>query len=114
MFSGCSIRDEYKPKIKLQEAFSFDSINKQKKTVNAYDIIIEQKISEGVEKLINCREDEFTIEDIRFFMSLPPKSYKTNDSEIRELVRNYEKAIGNGANLNWIDTSNVTDMSRLF
>ena len=58
------------------EAFDFDSVNKQKKTVNAYDIIIEQKISEGVEKLINSKGDELTIEDKRFFMSLPPKYIK--------------------------------------
>jgi len=63
MFNGCFIRDEYKPKIKLQEAFSFDSVNKQKKIVNAYDIIIEQKISEGIDKIINNKGSEMTLED---------------------------------------------------
>jgi len=39
MFNGCFIRDEYKPKIKLQEAFGFDTINKNKKKLNIYNIL---------------------------------------------------------------------------
>jgi hypothetical protein len=39
MFSGCFIRDEYKPKIKLQESFDFDTVNKNKQELNIYNIL---------------------------------------------------------------------------
>jgi hypothetical protein len=32
-------KDEYKPKINIYEAFNFDSVNKQKKSINANDIL---------------------------------------------------------------------------
>ena len=49
-----------------------------------------------------------------FILSLPPASYKTNDNEIHKLVKNCLKFFQDNCNLNWIDTSEVTDMHDLF
>jgi len=51
---------------------------------------------------------------MQFISSLPDKVYKTCDNEIYELVRNYIFIFGKDCSLNWIDTSDVTDMSQLF
>ena len=40
--------------------------------------------------------------------------YPVNDDNIKNVVKFSVKALGDNANLNWIDTSNVTDMSYLF
>ena len=41
--------------------------------------------------------------------------YKVDDNnDLRNLIVNYIKLAGNNCSLNWIDTSNITDMSYLF
>jgi hypothetical protein len=40
MFEGCPIKDEYKPKSIINEAFDFNSVNKQKTPLNVSDIVI--------------------------------------------------------------------------
>lgn len=40
--------------------------------------------------------------------------YPVNNDNINDVVKFSIQALGNNANLNWIDTSNVTDMSGLF
>jgi hypothetical protein len=47
-------------------------------------------------------------------LSLPVASYKTNDSEIHLLIEKCIEFFGPTCNLNWIDTSNVTNMKKLF
>jgi surface protein len=48
-------------------------------------------------------------------LSLPPAIYQTEDEEIRTLVRRYTYVFfGFNCNLNWIDTSKVTNMKFLF
>jgi hypothetical protein len=42
MFTDCSIKDEYKPAFIVKEGFNFDSIDKQHKTVNAYNLLRER------------------------------------------------------------------------
>jgi surface protein len=53
-------------------------------------------------------------EDMDIIMSLPVASYKTNDNEIHLLIKKCIEFFGNSCNLNWIDTSNVTDMESMF
>lgn len=52
--------------------------------------------------------------DKHFILSLPAASYKANNNEIHSLVTNCVKIFGDNCNLNWIDVSNVTNMSKLF
>jgi len=41
MFYHSSINNEYKPKgVLISESFNFDSVDKQKKIINAYDILL--------------------------------------------------------------------------
>ena len=40
--------------------------------------------------------------------------YPVNNDNIKDVVKFSVQALGNSANLNWIDTSNVTNMSRTF
>jgi hypothetical protein len=45
MFNQCPIKDEYKPNLyieEINEAFDFNSVNKQKKSVNAIDVMKSQ------------------------------------------------------------------------
>jgi hypothetical protein len=39
MFTNCSIKDEYKPAFIVKEGFEFNSVNKQHKTANAYNLL---------------------------------------------------------------------------
>jgi len=41
MFTGCPIKEEYKPKFKIQESFDFNSINKHNKSINAVDVLLQ-------------------------------------------------------------------------
>jgi surface protein len=100
-------KDEYKPKINIYEAFNFDSVNKQKKSINANDILY------GIfNKLDNWEEptkDEYDI------LTLYTGIYKIKRNDIlKELVRFFIKWFGNDCDLNWMDTSEITDMSGLF
>ena len=96
----------------LVEAFDFNSVTKQKKAINVHDILLENKIKEVVYKILN--KPKLGKRDASFILSLPPASYKTNDNEIRQLIEKCIKFFGNNCNLNWIDTSEVTDMHELF
>ena len=49
-----------------------------------------------------------------FMCSLKPGTYKANDDEFRQLVRNYVVLVSYSCDLNWIDTSNITNMGYLF
>jgi hypothetical protein len=85
MFDGCTINNEYKPKcLQLNEAFDFDAVNKDKKFINAYNTLLEEKIKTVVYKILN--QYKIGIKDKTFILSLPPASYKTNDDEIHLLV----------------------------
>ena len=96
----------------LVEAFDFNSVTKQKKCINAHDILLENKIKDVVYKILN--KSKLGKRDASFILSLPPASYKTNDNEIHKLVKNCLKFFQDNCNLNWIDTSEVTDMHELF
>ena len=90
------------------ESFDFNKVNDQKKYINGYDLMLQFIVN----KIIS--DDNLTDEEKNYILSLSEACYKTNDNEIRQLVKNCISIFGNNCNLNWIDTSNVTDMSFLF
>jgi len=94
------------------EAFNFDSIDKKKKSINAYDILFKERLNSIVNKILNAlilEEDEK-----KFILSLPVACYQANDKEIRPLVKVSIEIFGNNCNLNWIDTSNITNINNIF
>ena len=102
-------------KFSLKEGFEFDSVNKNKKHLNAVDIMFWDKLNAIAEKIINYDKNTIlSYDEKEFMLSLAPGTYLTTDEEINPLVRNYIKIFGYDCDLNWIDTSNVTDMSYLF
>jgi surface protein len=113
MFEECPIKDEYKPKFKkMYEGFSFDSVNKQNKSINAYDVL-RNNVKQIVQKILET--DKLSVNDKKLMLSLPPAIYQTEDEEIRTLVRRCTYVFfGFNCNLNWIDTSKVTNMKFLF
>ena len=90
------------------EAFDFDSVNKQKKSINAIEMILQNIIN----KIIN--NNELTADEKEYVLSLPVACYKTNNNEIKNLIIQCLAIFGNECDLNWIDTSEITNMSRLF
>ena len=103
-------------KFSLKEGFEFNSVNKNKKKLNAVDIMFWDKLNAITEKIINYDKNTtiLSYDEKEFMLSLAPNTYLTNDEDINPLVRNYIKIFGYDCDLNWIDTSNVTDMGYLF
>jgi surface protein len=110
MFTACPIKNEYKPKmIRVNEAFDFHSVNKQKKQINAYDTIypIIKKII--VNEINNISNDEYN--QLTSYVGI----YKPqNTEELKSIIKKFIDYFGDYCNLNWIDVSNITDMSYLF
>jgi surface protein len=112
MFIDAPIKNEYKPKcLQLNESFDFDNVNKDKKKINIIDTF-RKKIDYIVKKILY--NDPLNTEEKEFMLSLPASSYVTNDDEIYDIISNYIFRFGEKCDLNWIDTSEVTDMSKLF
>ena len=92
----------------IVEAFDFNNINNQKKSVNVYDVLL-QNIREkimGYEKL--------TDEDYKLLKSSVGIYKVSGKTKLKELIEYFIKQFGNECTLNWIDVSNITDMSELF
>ena len=98
----------------IVETFDFNSVTKQKKTINVFDALIRQKLQENIDKILLGKGNELNIEDKKFLQSLPANSYMTNNEEIYQLVKNYIQIFGNECDLNWINVSNVTNMYQMF
>ena len=95
-------------KKQINEAFEFNSVNKKRNSINTIDILIK----DIVYRIIDT--GRLDTKDKHFILSLPAANYKANNNEIHSLVTNCVKIFGDNCNLNWIDVSNVTNMSKLF
>ena len=90
------------------ETFDFNSINKEKKKLNIFAKVYEiiktpyNKLSEDDKIFIKSMKD-----------SMPPFKVNTKE-ELKSIILRAIKLFGTKCNLNWIDVSNITDMSDLF
>ena len=107
MFKDCSIKEEYKPKkMKINESFNFSSVNKSKKPTNIYSKFY---------NILGKSYNEITEEDKEYIKFFPDGIYKVQDKEeLKKIIKRTVRLLGYDCNLNWIDVSNVTDMSNLF
>jgi len=111
MFDECSIIDEYKPKKpQINEAFDFNSVNKEKKSINAANYIYDT-----VEKIIGKDKNiDISIERYNLLKSYIGIYKPKNKRELQRIIKRCIKFFGNECDLNWIDVSNITNMSELF
>ena len=108
MFTGCSIKLKYKPKFKIQEAFDFDSVKKQNKSINAVDAAL-QYIIQKIDNRKKLSKDDYDL--LKNCVGI----YKVSDhDELKNLIDYFTEQFGNECNLNWIDVSNITDMDCMF
>ena len=107
MFKNSYIKEEYKPKkMKINESFNFPSVNKSKKVTNIYPKLHE---------ILGKSYSEITEEDKDFINLFPDGIYKVQDKEeLKKIIKRTVRLLGYDCNLNWIDVSNITDMSNLF
>ena len=92
----------------IVEAFDFDSINKQKKNINVYDTLLPSII----EKVRNYKK--LTTTDYNVLTSFTGIYKVKNFSELYRVISEFLEQFGDNSNLNWINTSAVTEMPQLF
>ena len=96
----------------IVEAFDFSNTNKQKKNINAIDIIRQQQlpiIFELIDKKESLTQEQYDM--LTYYTGV----YKVeNSKELKELIKYFTKQFGNECDLNWIDTTDIIDMSHLF
>ena len=92
----------------IVEAFDFGSVNNQKKSINVYDTLLPSIIDKvkNDKKLTNIDYNVLTS-----FIGI----YKVKDfGELYRVISQFLEQFGNNSNLNWINTSAVTEMPQLF
>ena len=93
----------------LVEEFDFNSVKKQNKKVNAVDTVLKYIIPK-----IDNRE-KLSQDDYDNILKNSVGIYKVSEhDELRDLIDYFIEQFGNECNLNWIDVSNITNMSRMF
>ena len=92
----------------LVEAFDFNSVKKQNKKVNAVDTVLKYIILK-----IDNRE-KLSYEDYDLLKNCVAIYKVSEKKELKDLIDYFIEQFGNECNLNWIDVSNVTDMSFTF
>ena len=90
------------------EAFDFNSVNTEKKSINAYDILLPSII----EKVKNHKKLSNT--DYNVLTSFTGIYKVKNFGELNRVISQFLEQFGNNINLNWINTSAVTEMPQLF
>ena len=94
-------------KKQINEAFEFDKVNKRKKQINYYELL--PNIIEKIKHFKNLTDNDYNI------LTQYNAVYKVSDNyELKKVIHYFIDQFGNNCNLNWIDVSNITDMSRLF
>ena len=103
----------------IVEAFDFNSVNKQKNTINAIDILKKEQlpiIFEHIDKREQLNDQDYFI--LTSFTGIYKVSnhdeLKSDHDVLKDLIYYFTVQFGNACNLNGIDVSNVTDMSRMF
>jgi surface protein len=81
MFDRCDIIDEYKPKKLIKESFDFDSIDKGKKTINAYE-----KLPIILEKVLEYKD---LTKDEYYILTSMVGVYKVKNTDKLKSVINY-------------------------
>ena len=92
----------------LVEAFDFNSVKKQNKSINAVDTVLKYIIL----KIDN--EEKLSKDDYDLLKNCVGIYSVSNHDELKKLIGYFIKQFGNECNLNWIDVSNVTDMNNIF
>ena len=110
IFADCPIKEQYKPKQKnrkINESFEFDKVNKRKKQINYYELLL--NIIEKIKQFKNLTDNDYNI--ITQYNAV----YKVSERDVLQgLIKYFMEQFGNECNLNWIDVSNVTDMNHMF
>jgi len=92
----------------VAEAFDFNSVNKEKKKLNIFT-----KVYEIIKTPYNkLSEDDKNF--IKGFNNSMPIIKVNNKKELKSIISRAIKLFGTKCNLNWIDVSNINDMSELF
>ena len=68
----------------IVEAFDFNAVTKQKKSINAHDILFNEKVKNIVYKIIN--KPTLGTKDREYILSLPDASYTANNEELPRLI----------------------------
>ena len=90
------------------ESFDFSSTNKKKKSINVYEVLLP-----GILEKIDDRKD-LTSEEYDILTSFTGVYHVNDKEELSNLIQYFVDTYGNDCNLNWINVSNITDMSLLF
>ena len=91
------------------EAFDFNSINKKKESINLYKSLPQILEKVKISNIAGITPDEYNI------LSSCIGVYKVIATlQLKDLIKICIKQFGYNCNLNWIDTSEITDMSSLF
>lgn len=94
-------------KITIYESFDFDSVDNSKKPMNIYDELYKIKdLLDYNEPVTNAQYDILTTQT-GFYMV-------EDSSHLKDLINTFTDNFGYNCNLNWIDVSNITDMSSMF
>ena len=92
----------------IVENFDFNSVNKEKKKLNIF-VKIYEIIKTPYNKL--SKDDKNFIKGFKDSM---PIIKVNNKKELKSIISRAIKLFGTKCNLNWIDVSNINDMSELF
>ena len=95
-------------KKQITEAFDFDSVKKQNKSINAVDAAL-QYIIQKIDKREKLSKDEYNL--LKNCVGI----YKVSDhDELQGLIKYSMRWFGKKCNLNWIGVSNITNMEYMF
>lgn len=72
----------------------------------------EDFINNKLQELVDSRK-KYSLNEVQSLINLGAK-YKADNANLKKVIERYIEFAGTECNLNWIDTSEITDMSELF